>query len=328
VVARKAVVPAAAADALAGGLEALEGIIAASGRSVLDAGRALRRIRNERLYQGGGEGTWESFDLYCRLRWDMQRETADKMIKNADVADVLLANDRELPRSAQALTILGPVLRAKGEDGVLIAWDDACEFFGGPKFVGFAALEEMIKAGGKDKSAEVESESAEDPGVVDGTSEVLSEESSGEPVVDDEDWDARIKEAIEEGASEPDSTGEDAGAAVDVEELSGTLERLTRALTVWSDAGRRVRQLAGDAEGLLEELGGVESEPGKALEELISSITEATEETLDSLRDVLEDAEDLPSPVPSGAKPIEEFKEEELDEDGFIVPPTIFSHED
>lgn len=330
--ARKAAVVAAVDNtrALAGGLEELESVIAMSAATVLDAGRALRRIRDERMYVGGGETGWTSFNEYCQQRWDMVREAADRMIRCSDVADALIGNGRALPRSSHALYILAPMLRASGADEVLAAWDEACDRMGGPRRVTAAALDVVIK----DRAGK---------SVVEGTSEVISEEAvpaaaeggGAEPVeLTDAEWEERISAAIEEGESGGGSASADPAEVVDPEEDVDAdayavvlLERLTRALTAWRDAGDVVAALAAEAAELsaVDTVGGSESGIGIDLDELISNITESTEETLDSLRDVLEDAEGLPvpdvSPVPAGAVPLEEL---DLDDDGFPVP-VVFS---
>lgn len=317
---RKTVVTTSNSKALVGGLEELESVIAASGSAVLDAGRALRRIRDERLYQGGGEGAWDTFDAYCRARWDMIRENADRMIRNADVADTLIAEGRDLPRSAQALTVMYPVLRTDGAPGVLEVWDRACDFMGGAKHVNVAALEELIKGSPKSRGD-----------VVDGTSEVISEEpgesvvvpGDGEvdsaPPATDEEWEERIREAVDEIEAGGVSGTEDVAAEEVPDSVTG-LDRLMRALAVLSDAAKVVASAADEVvvSGELEELGGAESAEGALLNELLSSVSDLVETALDGVTDLVDGAEGLP--VPSGAVDEDEI---ELGDDGFPVPVTF-----
>lgn len=84
----------------------LEAVIARGGKAVLEMGAALRSIRDDRLFRRSG---YSSFDVYCRDRWDMRRETADRMIRTAEVAGMLTDAGAELPRSEYALRMLTPL---------------------------------------------------------------------------------------------------------------------------------------------------------------------------------------------------------------------------
>ena len=53
---------------------------------VVVAGAALRCIRDERLYLAAG---WGDFGSYCQEKWEMHRETVDRMLRCAEVARVL-----------------------------------------------------------------------------------------------------------------------------------------------------------------------------------------------------------------------------------------------
>lgn len=56
----------------------------------VEAGKAFREIRDERLYPAeyGGGG----FDAYCRERWGMSRARVDQMIRAAEIAETINAD--------------------------------------------------------------------------------------------------------------------------------------------------------------------------------------------------------------------------------------------
>lgn len=59
-----------------------EAVIKRAMESWLEVGRAMRRIRNERLYRA----EFATFQEYCGLRWQMSKSHANRMIDAAEVA--------------------------------------------------------------------------------------------------------------------------------------------------------------------------------------------------------------------------------------------------
>ena len=63
-----------------------------------EVGIALKRIRDNRLYRD----SLGSFDEYCRVRWDLSRRHADRLILSSEVVD----NLKTLDGSAKLATLL------------------------------------------------------------------------------------------------------------------------------------------------------------------------------------------------------------------------------
>lgn len=77
----------------------------------LDVGRPLREIRDKRLYRE----THARFEDYCRDRWGMPRQTANRYIRAVEVVQELEAAGLPAPRSerqARPLGRLSPEARA------------------------------------------------------------------------------------------------------------------------------------------------------------------------------------------------------------------------
>lgn len=70
------------ADVAGGRLAELEAIIDRGTVAIIEAGVALRHIRDEKLYQV----THETFDTYCEERWGKKRSRIYQWIDHADVA--------------------------------------------------------------------------------------------------------------------------------------------------------------------------------------------------------------------------------------------------
>lgn len=76
-------------------LHACEDIIERGQQTFVEVGRALARIRDERLYREGG---YTSFDDYCQARWSMKRRYAYDLMASAEVsanAHTPLANEAQ-----------------------------------------------------------------------------------------------------------------------------------------------------------------------------------------------------------------------------------------
>lgn len=72
-------------------------------RTFVEVGTALLRIRDERLYRT----TYSTFEDYCRERWDMRREVADRTIRSAEIASAINPNGLADVRESQARELVG-----------------------------------------------------------------------------------------------------------------------------------------------------------------------------------------------------------------------------
>ncbi len=103
-------------------LARLERIVQKGLEYLLDMGKALLEIREDRLYRAEFR-TWED---YCQQRWGMTRRHAERLLKGAQIIHDLKARlepGTPLPgneRLARALSLLSPDDRAK-------AWAEALE---------------------------------------------------------------------------------------------------------------------------------------------------------------------------------------------------------
>src|SRR5678815_2749444 len=70
-------------------LENLEELIRGGLKSCFEVGRALRQIRDERLYRG----THGEFDLYCQDTFDIASRYAHLLIAGTKIKDVLSAHN-------------------------------------------------------------------------------------------------------------------------------------------------------------------------------------------------------------------------------------------
>jgi hypothetical protein len=74
------------AASLAACERAIESHLRLAQAAFVEIGRALRTIRNERLHREAGH---ETFDDYCRKRWDIERTYAHRLMWCAELADLL-----------------------------------------------------------------------------------------------------------------------------------------------------------------------------------------------------------------------------------------------
>jgi len=85
-------------------LARLETIIHKHRRQFYQSGRALKQIRDERLYR---DVLFDNFDAYVRERWDMHRSHAYRLIQAATVMDNLSPiGDGILPQNESQARIL------------------------------------------------------------------------------------------------------------------------------------------------------------------------------------------------------------------------------
>jgi hypothetical protein len=106
-------------------LEENERVIERGLESFVEVGRALCEIKESGQYIEAG---YDTFEAYCRDRWDMERNTAYVQIEAARVVGVLDRDrDHGLPTSQKAVRPLIPVLNSDGPDAVRNAWTQIVE---------------------------------------------------------------------------------------------------------------------------------------------------------------------------------------------------------
>lgn len=71
------------------GLTECEAVIQRSMEAVLDAGQALVRIRDAKLYKG----RYQTFERYCQKRWGFTRQRADQLMAAAEVIEIVAEVD-------------------------------------------------------------------------------------------------------------------------------------------------------------------------------------------------------------------------------------------
>lgn len=98
----------------------LEGVI---DRARVDAGEALREIRDSRLYRTRGFATFED---YCRERWGMSRHNANRKIGASEIlAELVPTGTIDSPPPERHLRELAPLRDAP--DQLREAWSEAHE---------------------------------------------------------------------------------------------------------------------------------------------------------------------------------------------------------
>lgn len=95
-----------------GRLDELELVINKNMRAFYEIGTALKEIRDSRLYKN--VLGYDTFEDYCRERWDMSRIHGHRLIESSQVYDNLLPTGNIHPtseRQARPLTRLSPPLQ-------------------------------------------------------------------------------------------------------------------------------------------------------------------------------------------------------------------------
>jgi hypothetical protein len=90
----------------------LETLIESEQRSFYKIGKALKQIRDERLYR---DLLFESFEAYLKSRWDMSRSQAYRLIEAARIIDNLSAS-----RSRGHPVAVGQVVRRIDDDDLVL----------------------------------------------------------------------------------------------------------------------------------------------------------------------------------------------------------------
>ena len=93
-------------------------------QAFLEVGRALFAIRRDRLYRG----SYDTWDNYCRGRWDFSKTHADRLIGAFQVAGVLTPIGVKCERESQ-LRPLVPLV-AQGLEKISAAWHRAASLAG------------------------------------------------------------------------------------------------------------------------------------------------------------------------------------------------------
>jgi hypothetical protein len=203
---------------------------------VVVAGAALRCIRDERLYLAAG---WGDFGSYCQEKWEMHRETVDRMLRCAEVARVLEEAGKKLPRSEYALRVLAPLVVKP--IGLIEVWERAAAASPDGMPTG-AILDRIIRTGSPDRIIDaapvpdpVEPVAPEDMPL--GIPAVSAAPDAPEEI----DWDAFIRGEIAPAGSSGGSGGGGGGADMtDAQRIS----RMMRAFGQIASVSERLRDMA------------------------------------------------------------------------------------
>jgi hypothetical protein len=102
---------------------ACEEVVASGWNTFVQVGLALARIRDGRLYRMD----FETFEQYCRLKWEYGRNYVDRLISAAQVFTHLLTNSHQKPdHETQVRPLVGLT-----QDQAQQAWDRAVQKAGG-----------------------------------------------------------------------------------------------------------------------------------------------------------------------------------------------------
>ncbi|MHC1764501.1 MAG: hypothetical protein AB9869_09360 [Verrucomicrobiia bacterium] len=104
---------------------ACEAIVATGWRNFVQVGLALAEIRRDRLYRE----EYDSFEAYCREKWQYGRDYVDRLISAAQVFSHLLTNCQHQPEHESQIR---PLVGLTPEQAQL-AWTCAVENAGGRK---------------------------------------------------------------------------------------------------------------------------------------------------------------------------------------------------
>ncbi len=107
-----------------------------------EAGRALQRIREERLYRE----LFPNFDAYCEEKWDLSRSTADRLIRAHIVYELLAPIGVIVHCEAQTRPLIGLT-----EKQIIAAGPLAVSISGGKRLTArhFQLAAEQVRPSGK-----------------------------------------------------------------------------------------------------------------------------------------------------------------------------------
>lgn len=150
-----------------------EAVISDACEKVLEAGRALLTIRDEKLYKS----EFENFEDYCRVRWSYSKTHANRLIGAAGVANVLAPIGVTVENESQVrpLTGLKPGKVTK-------AWQKATKLAGTGKVTAALvrrAVNELEGKPGKKKGPSKKTEAGE---MLDAIEDAVNEKKPGEAV--------------------------------------------------------------------------------------------------------------------------------------------------
>ena len=115
-----------------------QAVIMMGSRSFVEMGQAFGRIRDLRLYRQ----EFDSFDAYCRLRWQYGRAYVYRIIAAAELLTSMSSNCRQVrpDHESQVRPLIGLTLDQAGQ-----AWDKAVEMAGGRRITA-ARVKAAMKA--------------------------------------------------------------------------------------------------------------------------------------------------------------------------------------
>lgn len=116
-------------------LDELESTIEQGLQRFYETGKALDEIRQTRLYRQ----SHKNFEAYCRERWGIARQTANRFIAATQVIDNLVKTDLQIPQKenqVRPLTKLSPELQVK-------IWEEAVDLALGGQPTG-AAIKRLV----------------------------------------------------------------------------------------------------------------------------------------------------------------------------------------
>lgn len=128
-----------------GSLEENEQVIQRGMTSFVEVGRALARIRDDRQYVMAGSDTFED---YCRERWDLGRTWADHQIRAARLVELTTRVGIDPPQTEFQARPLARVLNEHGEEAAVRAWSAIVDAHEGEGPITGREVARFLKLGG------------------------------------------------------------------------------------------------------------------------------------------------------------------------------------
>lgn len=101
-------------------LKELEAVISAGWERMVEVGRALQEIKDDKLYKELGERL--TFEQYCRSRWSIADRTAYGYIDAHHISRAIARSSGVPVLNEATARELAPILKAGGEEKVTEAW--------------------------------------------------------------------------------------------------------------------------------------------------------------------------------------------------------------